>query len=227
MKKHDQLWQSEYQRQGIPSSYRETPTIAVTRFVSFLQGLGKYSGHALDLGCGRGRNAFYLAEHGYHVLGLDLVEKNTIEINEKAKQQNQPVKAHCQDITAPWPVLKGQLVFAIDIFCYKHITHTEAQRNYRTHLREALKMNGYYLLNLAADDDGFYGPFLNTSPDPTRKLVIDPYSQIASFLYSEEEIIHEFSDSLHLVEAKKISSVSPMYGKEYSRQVLSLIFQKK
>jgi SAM-dependent methyltransferase len=227
MEKHQQLWETEYERQGIPSSYRGTPTKAVAGFVSFLQGLGIYSGSGIDLGCGKGRNAFFLAESGYHVVGLDLVETNAQEINARAAEQNLPVKAYSQDIATPWPVKSEQLDFAIDIFCYKHIVDKEAQRNYRKHLKEALKMNGYYLLNLASDDDGFYGPLLSNSPDPAHKLVIDPYSQISSLLYTLEEIIHEFSDALHLVEAKKVSSVSPMYGKEYPRQVLSLIFQKK
>lgn len=227
MQTKEQLWKNEYQRQGIPSSYRETPTKAVIEFVSFLRSHGKEVGYAIDLGCGRGRNAIHLAECGYQVVCLDLVEKNVLEINEKAEQRKLPIKAYCQDITSPWPVKNAQFDFAIDIFCYKHIVDKTAQQNYRKQLREALKTNGHYLLNLASDDDGFYGPLLKTSPDPLRKLVIDPFSQIASLLYTQEEIIQEFSDSLHLVEAKKVSSSSPMYGQDYQRQVLSLIFQKR
>ncbi len=223
----DQLWKKEYERQGIPSSYRETPTKAVAEFVSFLQSLGIETGKGIDLGCGRGRNAFHLAQNGYAMMGLDLVEKNVLEINEKAKQENLPVKAYCQDITSPWPVQKEQFDFAIDIFCYKHIVDKEAQRRYRKYLQEALKMNGYYLLNLASDEDGFYGPLLRASPDLARKLIIDPYSQISSLLYTLEEIVSEFSDILQVIEAKKVFSTSPMYGKEYTREVLSLIFQKR
>lgn len=33
------------------------------------------AGRALDLGCGRGRNAIYLAQHGWHVTGVDGVER--------------------------------------------------------------------------------------------------------------------------------------------------------
>ena len=227
MKTKEQLWEYEYQRQGIPSSYRETPTKAVAEFVSFLRKHGKEVGNAIDLGCGRGRNAIHLAEQGYQVICLDLVEKNVSEINEKAVQRKLPIKAYCQDITSPWPVKPAQIDFAIDIFCYKHIVDKAAQQIYRKQLREALKNNGYYLLNLASDEDGFYGPLLKSSPDPHRKMVIDPYSQIHSLLYTQEEIVREFSDSLLLVEVKKVSSISPMYGHDYQRQVLSLVFQKK
>ncbi|MCI0382414.1 MAG: hypothetical protein L0207_05125 [Chlamydiae bacterium] len=58
-------------------------------------------------------------------------------------------------------------------------------------------------------------------------MVIDPHSKIASLLYNLDEIGKEFSATFHLIEAKKIASTSPMYGNEYQRQVLSLIFQKK
>ena len=52
--------------------------------MSFLKDKGLVSGKALDLGCGKGRNALYLAESGIDVLALDWVQENVDEINAKA-----------------------------------------------------------------------------------------------------------------------------------------------
>jgi SAM-dependent methyltransferase len=226
MSETSKLWREEYARQGIPSSYREDPSKVVVQMLSGLQERGVKVGKALDLGCGRGRNAFYLAQHGYEVFCLDLVPENVAKINAKAQEARLPVAAYCQDITHDWPVEKEQFDLAIDVFCYKHITDKEAQKKYRARLHKILKNQGYYFLSLAADDDGFYGPLLKTSPNPSLKQIIDPHSQISSFLYNMDEILGEFSDILQPAEAKKTESVSPMYGKEYSRQVLNILFRK-
>lgn len=218
-------WEKEYLSQGIPSSYRTDPAKVIVNFMTFLEEMGFRGQEALDLGCGKGRNAFYLAEHGYHVTGIDLVAGNIAEINRTAHERGLAVEGFCQSVTEPWP-LQGQVDVAIDIFCYKHIVNKQGQRAYRHYLAAALKDNGFYFLSLAADDDGFYGPLLAGSPDPIHKLVIDPFANIASYLYSLDEITQEFSDTFKLVKASKVQSVSPMHGKEYQRQVLNLIFQK-
>lgn len=226
-KNASQLWQKEYQAKGIPSSFRKDPTKVLVSFVNFLRSREIQRGTALDLGCGKGRNAFYLAQLGYQVICLDFVKENIQAIHQKAQQSSLTIQAYCQDITMPWPVTSQQCDIAIDIFCYKHLPNKEAQKRYRHYLAAALKEKGYYLLSLASVKDGFYGPLLSTSPDPSSKLVIDPYSQIASYLYTQEELIQEFSDTMEVIHIHTTSSISPMHGKEYSREVITAIFQRK
>jgi methylase of polypeptide subunit release factors len=43
------------------------------------------SGRALDLGCGTGTNAIYLAKHGWDVIGIDFVGKAINTAKQKAK----------------------------------------------------------------------------------------------------------------------------------------------
>ncbi len=222
-----ELWSQEYLRKGIPSSFRDDPTKVVTHFVSFLRERNLTCGNALDIGCGKGRNAFYLAESGFNVDALDWVPENVREINSQAVDHLLPITAHCQSVVEPWPLVASEVDIAIDIFCYKHIVDKNLQSQYRQHLGSALKRGGYYLISLAADDDGFYGPLLEQSTDPKHKLIIDPYSNIGSFLYNLDEITSEFSEGFSLVKAENTRSKSPMYGKEYARSVLNLIFQKR
>lgn len=216
---HAALWTKEYEARGIFSSFRTTPTKAVIEFVNFLEQQGFKEGRALDLGCGRGRNSFYLAKQGYEVVGLDLVASNIAALKE------QGLEGYCQSVTEPWPD-KGPFAIAIDIFCYKHITDKDLQKRYRSYLRESLQKSGYFLLSLAADDDGFYGPLLAESPDPVHKLIVDPHAKIGSYLYSLDEIVAELSDTLHVVKATKVTSQSPMHGRDYQREVLNIICQK-
>ena len=221
-----ELWSDEYLRKGIPSSYRQEPTRVVGEFLQFLQKRDHFSGKILDLGAGKGRNGLFFAENGFEVIALDWVAQNVAHMNIKAEESGYQLKAFCQSVVEDWPILNGSIDAAIDIFCYKHVTDKGQQFRYRKNLFTALKPGGYYLISLAADDDGFYGPLLAESPDIGNKLIIDPCSKIGSFLYNFQDIIAEFSEGFDVLFKENYRSTSPMYGKEYSRSVLNLIFQK-
>ena len=222
-----EAWLAEYKKQGIPSSFKKDPTNGVIEFISWLD---KKPIHqiqtAADLGCGLGRNSFYLASRGFSVIALDLLQENINSIREKASQNNLLITAFAQDVLSQWPIAPLSLDIAIDVFCYKHITNKQAQKNYRIELWKALKPKGFYFLSLASINDGFYGPLLEGSPSPKENLIVDPHANVASYLYSIESLTNEFSDSFNIVEASEKTSSSPMHGKTYIRKVLNVIFQK-
>ncbi|GJL77392.1 MAG: SAM-dependent methyltransferase [Nitrospinaceae bacterium] len=55
-------------------------------------------GKALDLACGEGRNAVYLASLGYDVLGLDISEIGLIKARELAKEKNLHIDTQAADL---------------------------------------------------------------------------------------------------------------------------------
>lgn len=221
-----QAWGHEYQKQGIPSSFRNTPARVVTEFYSWLEKRNFKGSQAADLGCGRGRNSLYLASKGFQMTALDLLKENSDYVSHQANLMELPIVAHAQNVSNPWPITTNSLDIAIDIFCYKHITNKEAQKLYRKELARTLKSTGYYFVSLASENDDFYGPLLTNSPDPNHKLVIDPYAQIESYLYSISDLTQEFADHFIVVEADEQESLSPMHGKEYTRKVLNFIMRK-
>lgn len=220
-------WSEEYKRKGIPSSFRKAPTQALVEFIVWYQNKGLNPGNVVDIGCGQGRNSFYLANKGFNVTAIDLLSENANFINNESQRQKLPIQAFSQDVSTKWPVNKDSLDLAVDIFCYKHIVEKEDQKRYRTELWRTLKPNGYYFISLASEKDGFYGSLLANSLDSNRKLIVDPYSKIPSLLYSLDELILEFSDLFCIVETKEEKSTSPMYGKEYRRVILNCTFQKR
>lgn len=223
-----EVWKKEYERKGIPSSFRKDPTKTVVEFITWLKQHGKLDGNlAADMGCGLGRNSFYLASQGFQVIGIDLLEENAHAVNADAKVHHQPVQAFSQDAAAKWPMAPHSLDIVIDVFCYKHIIDKSKQANYRQELWNSLKKHGYYFVSLASENDGFYGPLLENSTNKKDKLIVDPHSNIPSFLYSTDDLKNEFSDLFDVVEIKEQASTSPMYGKDYSRQVINAIFTPK
>lgn len=56
------------------AQYQQEPSLFGDPYPEFVQFIRQHPGHgkrALDIGCGQGRDALMLAQHGYHVTGVD------------------------------------------------------------------------------------------------------------------------------------------------------------
>ena len=77
------------------------------------------SGSALDLACGAGRNAIFLAQQGLEVTGIDRSEDVLAEAKEAAEKSGVQVKWVAEDLeTAPFP-LPPNLYDVITCFYYR------------------------------------------------------------------------------------------------------------
>jgi cyclopropane fatty-acyl-phospholipid synthase-like methyltransferase len=105
-------------------------------------------GRALDLGCGTGTNAIYLAQHGFTVTGID-VSRRAISLAKRktrSAQLTDRVRLERGDVTLMrrW-VLGGSIDFAYDIGCF-HNLKVEARQHYVAALTGVLKPGGIYRL---------------------------------------------------------------------------------
>lgn len=88
--------------------------------VSLVEGEGRLSpAKALDLGCGTGRNAIYLARHGWDVTAVDLVEKAVAATRRGADKAGVRVRAITGDVTRPEETGIGDgFRLLVDFGCY-------------------------------------------------------------------------------------------------------------
>jgi hypothetical protein len=82
------------------------------------------------------------------------------------------------------------------------------------------------MISLAAEDDGYYGPLLRTSPDLKNKMILDPVANVRSILYSRDELEAEFSDEFQVVDFQHNRQVGAMHGAAYMRSTFMFIMQK-
>src|SRR5512143_1350520 len=89
-------------------------------------------GRALDLGCGTGTNAIYLAQHGFEVTGIDISGRAISQAKHKARsaQLADRVRLEHGDVALlrRW-VLGHSIDFAYDIGCF-HNLEAEARQRY-------------------------------------------------------------------------------------------------
>jgi SAM-dependent methyltransferase len=105
-------------------------------------------GRALDLGCGTGTNAIYLAQHGFTVTALD-VSRRAISLAKRktrSAELTDRVRLERGDVTLMrrW-VLGGSIDFAYDIGCF-HNLKAEARQRYVAALTGVLKPGAIFML---------------------------------------------------------------------------------
>lgn len=119
--------------------HREQPPALLERAVA----QRSTQGRALDIGCGEGVYAVYLAEHGFSVVGIDFVPAALTAAKTRAEEANVDVELHESDIldyraNKPFDVV-------LDSGCLHHLPKAKISR-YRTRLDDWLAPGGDYIL---------------------------------------------------------------------------------
>src|SRR5690349_15279346 len=88
--------------------------------VALVEGSGApRPGRALELGCGTGTNAVYLARHGWRVTAVDLVDRAVRRARERAGAAGVDVEILCGDATRLGEVgAPGPYDLFFDLSCY-------------------------------------------------------------------------------------------------------------
>jgi 2-polyprenyl-3-methyl-5-hydroxy-6-metoxy-1,4-benzoquinol methylase len=101
------------------------------------------NGASLDIGCGTGVQAVFMAQNGYSVTALDFVPKALEYARKRAKEANVNINFQEADITSWKTDQKFDLI--LDSGCL----HSLSQKNlsgYKSNLLKWLKPNGNYIL---------------------------------------------------------------------------------
>ncbi len=101
-------------------------------------------GKALDLGCGTGTNAIYLAKNGWQVTAVDFSWKALRLAKSKNKTQGTNVAFLHEDVSNLRKV-RGVFDLILDIGCF-HGLSTQQKQKYLQQLIELLSPDGIYLL---------------------------------------------------------------------------------
>lgn len=109
---------------------------------------GAAAPRALDLGCGTGTNAIYLAQKGFEVTGIDVSGRAISMARRKTRsaQLTDRVRLERGDVTLMRRWAVGHSIdFACDIGCFHNLS-SEARARYVTALTAVLKPGAIYML---------------------------------------------------------------------------------
>lgn len=102
------------------------------------------AGRALDLGCGYGRAAIYLAAHGWQVDGIDFVAAAIAEAKRRAAAADVTATFHHHPVT-DLSFLHPPYDLAVDVGC-AHALDVNELRAYQAELKRLLRPGARYLV---------------------------------------------------------------------------------
>ena len=125
--------------------------------IKWLEEKGEISSNVLDVGCGTGQNALFLAEKGYTVTGIDIAPDTLKIAKERALKRNINVNFHIYDLFDLKNYSKSfNTIIDSSIF---HMFSDKLRKSYENNIRSVLNDNGtYHMLVFSDKEPDGYGP---------------------------------------------------------------------
>ncbi|MDM5250782.1 class I SAM-dependent methyltransferase [Lysinibacillus sp. G4S2] len=153
----------------------------------------------LELGCGPGRNAIYLAKQGCSVVGVDISDKALQWAQKRVDEANVNVDLMCANIFE-LDLQEESFDFIYDSGCFHHIA-PHRRVTYIELVHKLLKPNGYFAL-CSFEEHGAYGGSAISDEEVYIKR------SLAGGLGYTKNQLREIFQSLEAIEIRKMIAMS-------------------
>ena len=110
-------------------------------------------GKVLEIGCGTGTNAVWLAGQGFDVTGIDIA-RQAVEVAEKRSRQAGVVCEFVCDNFLTSPLSSNTYIFAFDRGCFHAISDMAGRRRFVRRVAQCLQSAGIWFSLIGNPDDG-------------------------------------------------------------------------
>jgi ubiquinone/menaquinone biosynthesis C-methylase UbiE len=229
MRQQQKIWQDEHTHSSmLPSLASDKAHDGV---IDFVKVISSYSitppRKAVDVGCGKGRNALYLAQQGFHAYGLDYIDK-ALEIAQSHAQEKKVASLtdwFLVDIGKAWPFLDNYFDIALDCFSSIDIEIKEDRETCRNELYRTLKPGGYALVTVVSSDDEFEKELIMQHPGQEKHSSIWPKTGKFQKNYAEAEL-RDFYSAFKIIDLKQITKPAVKLGKNFNATNFWVLLQK-
>ncbi len=178
----------------------------------------------VDVGCGTGRNAVYLAKLGFEVYAMDYVPFAVARTRKLAEKQGVSGRVHAitHAIDVRWPFKDDFFDLAIDNFSSIDIESRKGREKCRDEMLRTLKPEGYALVTAVSADDELEKTF---PAGPEKNSVIWPENKKFQKNYEEKEL-RNFYGKFEVVKLRKVSKKTFKLGRHYTATNYWLVLKK-
>lgn len=216
-------WEKEYADiKGVMSSIITDPSDDVRHLMEYIASHNLEVGkRAIDLGCGAGRYAIYLAEQGYDVTAVDFAKSALEELRLAiaGTEYELRVTVWPADLTQPLPFPDDSFDLAVDITANTSLDWPQLQA-FEQEVRRIVRPGGLLIGVAIADDDGVLQAL-----NPGGHSVTVPASGITDYYRSEAQLRQVYGD-WGILEISRSRSPGYFYGQEYNRSFIRLLARK-
>lgn len=222
-------WEKEY-RNPLFVTKGNKPQGDVLRFLKFLRGEAglELSGlSVLDLGCGTGRNANYLAELGLKAVGMEISPTALDMARVRAKEMGAEVSFFERSIGEAYPFGDGSFDLALDVTSSNALSEKERE-TYLEETRRVLKSGGWLFVRaLCKDGDGNAKKLLKSFPGPEYDTYVMPRSGLIERVFSEQDFRALYGKHFRLAKLMKKSGYTNFDGQPYRRNYWLAYLEKE
>jgi len=231
MRKQQDIWRIEHTNSAtLPTMANTAPASGVVAFLDWVKKNTHIPNTArvVDIGCGQGRHAVYLAEQGYDVDALDYIEFARLRTRQLAQARNvaAKVKIHDADIDKIWPFSDNSFDLAIDSFSSIDIETKSGREMCRDEMYRTLKPGGYVLVSVCSADDEWESEMIAKHPGPEPNSTYWPTNGKFQKDYTKEELI-DFYSIFSLCELRAVKKPAYKLGRHGTATNFWLVLTKK
>ena len=221
-------WEKEYKNPLLVTK-NEGPQADTLRFLKFLKKDQKYKVEEksiLDLGCGTGRNANYLAERDNKVIGIE-ISKTALRIAQaRAGELGLSVDYRLGDIGEPYDIKDNCIDLVLDVTSSNSLN--EAGREvYLKETHRVLKSGGYIFVRaLAKDGNKNVKNLLKQSGGKEYDTYVIKEIGLTERVFSREDFTKMYTQYFKILHLEKKSNYTTFNNRIYKRDYFLAYMQK-
>lgn len=212
-------WEKEYDERRLMTMGAE-PQADVLRFLRYLRkekGFDLKGAHVLDLGCGTGRNANYLAGLGAKVYGVELAANALRVARQRAEEVGLHVEYRQGSIGEAWPENDASIDVLLDVTSSNSLNESE-RKIYLHEARRVLRPGGYFFVRaLCKDGDKNAKELIRTCPGAELDTYVLKGVGVTERVFSEADFRNTYSPFFSIERLEKRSGYQRFAGQSYKR----------
>ncbi len=223
------IWEREYSAGHLMTSgdVPQPDTLDFLRFARKEKKITWETSTILDLGCGTGRNANYIAEDGATVIGIEIAT-NALELAKvRAKQKGVTVTYIHGSIGESFPVPDTSVDVILDVMSSNSLTEAE-RAVYLKEMYRVLKPQGLvYIKALCKDGDQNAKNLIKEFPGPEQDTYVMPEIGLVERIWSETDFRAYYGDLFTIERLEKKTNYSKFNNQSYKRNFWLAYLSKK
>ncbi len=180
----------------------------------------------LDLGCGIGRNAFYMAEHyGAQAYGWDFSESAIAQA--KKRFTHEQLIFEKRDITKDFPLPDESIDLALDITVSNALSQKE-RREYLRELARIMKKGAFlYVRTLAKEGDKNAQNLIKKFPGEEKDTYHHPSLQVCERVFTGPDFKEAYGEFFDVIRMTRKTGYQRFGNQSYKRNYWNAYLQKK
>jgi SAM-dependent methyltransferase len=228
MSNQGNVWEREYRNPKLVTK-NEGPQADTLRFLKFLKKEEKFkieNKNILDLGCGTGRNANYLAEMGNRVIGIEISKTALNLARERAGGLNLDVDYRLGDIGEEYDIKDNSIDLILDVTSSNSLNE-KGREIYLKEVNRVLKTSGYFFVRaLAKDGNKNVKNLLKTSSGREYDTYTIKEIGLTERVFTRADFIKMYSQFFKIIKLDKKTSYTTFNNRIYKRDYF-LAYLKK